>query len=88
MCKRDLTLAANQLESSMVENIQISVVACVPPYSFVTLESTVEKSVNSVSLVKILGYSDGEIGKLYSCATGLFAVSHGDFSVLRRKQII
>ena len=54
-------------------------------FLYLLARSTIEKSVNSISLVKILGYSDGEIGKLYNYATGSCCnILAGDFSVLRR----
>ena len=60
--KQDLTLAANQLESSMGEIFKMfGAFACTLYLLFLYLlaRSTIEKSVNSISLVKILGYSDG-----------------------------
>ena len=89
--KQDLTLAANQLESSMGEIFKMfGAFACTLYLLFLYLlaRSTIEKSVNSISLVKILGYSDGEIGKLYNYATGIVAISSLVISAFLGERII
>lgn len=89
--KKDLTLAADQLESSMGEIFEMfGAFACTLYMLFLYLlaKSAIEKSVNSISLVKILGYSNREIGLLYNRATGIVAISSLVISIFLAEQII
>ena len=89
--KQDLTLAADQLESSMGEIFEMfGAFACTLYMLFLYLlaKSAIEKSVNSISLVKILGYSNREIGLLYNRATGIVAISSLIISIFLAERII
>lgn len=89
--KKDLTLAADQLESSMGKIFEMfGAFACTLYMLFLYLlaKSAIEKSVNSISLVKILGYSNREIGLLYNCATGIVTISSLVISVFLAERII
>ena len=89
--KKDLTLAADQLESSMGKIFEMfGAFACTLYMLFLYLlaKSAIEKSVNSISLVKILGYSNREIGLLYNRATGIVTISSLVISVFLAERII
>ena len=89
--KQDLTLTANQLESSMGDIFKMfSAFACTLYILFLYLlaKSAIEKSENSISLIKILGYSNREIGQLYNRATGTVAISSLVISVFLGERII
>ncbi|WP_314933189.1 FtsX-like permease family protein [Mogibacterium timidum] len=89
--KRDLELTANQLESSMGKifvMFEIFATALYLLFLYLLAKSAIEKSAGSISLVKILGYSDREIAMLYSRATGIVAITSLAISAVVAKLVI
>lgn len=75
--KADLTLTADQIENSMGTILQLfSVFATILYILILYLLSKVaiDKNAKSISLIKILGFKDKEISKLYVRATGIVTV--------------
>lgn len=75
--ENDLTIIADQLEDSMGNMFYLFLVFAVFLYCLILLllsKIVVEKNALSISLVKILGYSDREIGKIYSLSTTIIVV--------------
>ncbi|MBQ6622451.1 MAG: ABC transporter permease [Mogibacterium sp.] len=75
--ERDLMLTADQLESSMGVIFSLFGIFAVLLYVlilYLLARIAIERNAYSISMVKILGYSDGEIGMLYNRATGVVVV--------------
>lgn len=72
--EQDLTVMADQLDDSMGDMMFVIMVFSVLLFILVIYllaKIVVEKNSNSISLVKILGYSDGEASKLYNVSTAI-----------------
>ena len=73
----DLTVIADQLEDSMGDMMWLMCAFSVFLYVLVIYllaKMIVEKNEQSISMIKILGYSDKEAGSLYNRATGVVLV--------------
>ena len=68
----DLRKISNQLEKSIGGFFKIQTVFSIMLYMlmiYLLAKLIVEKNADSISMVKILGYSNGEVGRLYNRAT-------------------
>lgn len=75
--EHDLTIIANQLDDSMGNMFFLFLGFAVFLYCLILLllsKIVVEKNALSISMVKILGYSNREIGRLYSYSTTIVVV--------------
>ncbi len=73
----DLTKVSRQLETSMGGMMSIYTVFGAVMFTlliYLLSKLIIEKNSNSISMIKILGYSDIEIGRLYILATSLIVV--------------
>ena len=73
----DLTVIARQLEDSMgfmFPMIGVFSVIMFIIVIYLLAKIIIEKNSQSISMVKILGYSDGEVSRLYNRATGIVIV--------------
>ncbi|MGN1131884.1 MAG: FtsX-like permease family protein, partial [Ruminococcus sp.] len=75
--EEDLTIIADQLEDSMGSMFPMiggfSVIMFVLVI-YLLAKIVIEKNAQSISMVKILGYNDGEVSRLYNRATGIVVV--------------
>ncbi|MGN0459437.1 MAG: FtsX-like permease family protein, partial [Ruminococcus sp.] len=75
--EEDLTIIADQLEDSMGSMFPMiggfSVIMFVIVI-YLLAKIVIEKNAQSISMVKILGYNDGEVSRLYNRATGIVVV--------------
>ena len=72
--EHDLTVMADQLEDSMGQTFYMMNGFALMIYIIVIYllaKTIIEKNAASISMLKILGYSDREAGNLYSLATGV-----------------
>lgn len=72
----DLTVIADQLDDSMGSMFYMICVFSVILYIliiYLLAKLIIEKNTSSISMVKILGYSDKEAGKLYNTSTAIVA---------------
>ncbi len=75
--QKDLTVVSDQMTDSMGGMIPIIVVFSVVLYMllvYLLSKVIIEKNANSVSIVKILGYQNGEITRLYIMSTAIVAI--------------
>lgn len=75
--QHDLTIIANQLEDSMGNMFLLFCGFAVFLYIlilFLLAKIVIEKNALSISMVKILGYSDREIGRLYNYSTAMVVI--------------
>lgn len=75
--QKDLTVVSDQMTDSMGGMIPIIVVFSVVLYMllvYLISKVIIEKNANSVSIVKILGYQNGEITRLYIMSTAIVAI--------------
>lgn len=73
----DLTVIARQLEDSMgfmFPMIGVFSIIMFIIVIYLLAKIIIEKNSQSISMVKILGYSDGEVSRLYNRATGIVIV--------------
>lgn len=73
----DLTIVADQLEDSMGQMFLLMCGFSVLMYIllvYLLSKQVTEKNVQSVSMIKILGYSNKEISKLYNITTGIVMI--------------
>ena len=87
----DMTKVSRQLKISMGEMfIMINVFAVVLSALLLYLltKLIVEKNANAISMVKILGYSNGEIGKLYLVSTAWVVVLSVGVSLILATAVI
>ena len=72
--ERDLTTVADQLSDSMSKSFWMLMFFAVILYLVVIYllsKQVIEKNVQAISMTKILGYSNGEITRLYNVTTGI-----------------
>lgn len=73
----DLTVIASQLDDSMGDMFTMVCVFAAVLYillMYLLAKLVVEKNASSVSMIKILGYTDKEAGKLYNRATSIVVI--------------
>ncbi len=74
----DLTKTSDQLTVSMgnmMNMINVVGIVIFMLLMFIMSKQIIEKNASSISMTKILGFSDGEIGKLYIVATSIVVVA-------------
>ena len=70
----DLTLVADQLDDSMGASFQLLLFFAMALYfvvMYILSKQVIEKNSQAISLIKILGFSNGEISRLYNLTTGI-----------------
>ena len=75
--RKDLTLTADQLNSSMGNMMSILQGFTVAMYIlilYLLAKISIDRNGKSISLIKILGYTDAEAGEIYSHATGIVSI--------------
>lgn len=76
--EKDLTKVVTQMQVSMTEFVKVFKVLGVVIFllvMFILTKQIIEKNSKSVSMAKILGFSDSEIGKLYIVITSFVVVA-------------
>ncbi len=76
--EKDLTKVVTQMQVSMMEFVKVFKILGVVIFllvMFILTKQIIEKNSKSVSMTKILGFSDIEIGKLYIIITSLVVVA-------------
>ena len=87
----DLTKTSRQLNVSMGKMFYMINVFSVVLFAlliYLLTKLIIEKNTNSISMVKILGYNNGEIGRLYLLATSWVVVVSVIISIFIAREII
>lgn len=82
--ERDITKMCDQLDHSMGSYMQYFQVLCIllsAVLIYLLTKIIIEKNENAISMVKILGYENGEIAKLYLLSTSIVLVIADAISV-------
>ena len=75
--RKDLTLTADQMNSSMgnmMSVLQGFTAAMYLLILYLLAKISIDRNGKSISLIKILGYTDSEAGEIYSHATGIVSI--------------
>ena len=73
----DLTLVADQLNDSMGESFMLLMFFAMALYfvvMYILSKQIIEKNSKSISMIKILGFSNGEVSRLYNLTTGIVMI--------------
>lgn len=82
--ERDITKMCDQLDHSMGAHMQYFQVLCVLLSAiliYLLTKIIIEKNENAISMIKILGYENGEIAKLYLLSTTIVLLASDAVSV-------
>lgn len=74
----DLTKVSRQLENSMGDMMSLFIGFGVVMFlllMYLLIKLIIEKNAQSISMVKVLGYSNGEVGRLYLVATTIVVLA-------------